>query len=65
MTHTELERLAVLESRVEAIAADVTEIKVDVKSLLLSQGQNLGALDVITRAVPWLAFGIAAYAVFR
>ena len=59
MTGAENERLAVVETKVAAIEANVVEIKGDVKVLLggFHAGQGIGALA--KAATPWL-IGIAS-----
>lgn len=59
------ERLAIVETQVTDIKADVAEIKVDVKSLLASQAGFQGGASLMGRAAPWLSLLISlAVAVF-
>lgn len=52
-TRTENERLAVLETKVEMLSADVTEVKSDVKGLIVAVGEissHLAAQDASEEA---------------
>jgi hypothetical protein len=65
VTRTELERIAVIETELGALRADVAEIKRDVKRLILADAAHVGVLGLMTRIVPWVAIAVSAYAVFR
>ncbi len=49
------ERLAVVETKVTAIASDLAEVKTDVKSLLARAASGDGQVSLLSRAVPWVA----------
>ena len=57
MTHVENERLAVVETRLEALRLDLADIKKDVKTLV--------SVSIVARAVPWAALVAAAIAFFK
>jgi len=57
VTHTENERLAIVETEVRAIKATVQEIRQDVKSLV--------AVSIVVRAIPWAALVTALVAILR
>lgn len=54
MTKEENERLGIVETRIDGIVADVTEIKSDVKTLIATQNQlamNLATKEAAEKAV--------------
>lgn len=57
MTHSEAERIAVLETKVTAVQSDVAEIKHDVKTLV--------AASIVVKAIPWAALVTALVAFFK
>ena len=63
MTGAENERLAVVETQLAIVAADVHDIKADVKVLLAARHRALGVGQLFMRALPFLALGVSAYAV--
>lgn len=62
MTKTEIERLAVLETKVDVMADDISEVKGDVKTLLGARNQMTGAGAFLVRLVPFVALGASVYA---
>ena len=60
MTRTELERLAVVETKVDAISASVERIERRVDTILVTIGKGEGVLSFFARIVPWLALGLSA-----
>lgn len=59
MTKTEAERLAVVETKVDLISSDVSEVKADVKVLLAAKAASLGVTALIGKAAPWVAIIIS------
>lgn len=65
MERSDGERLASLETEVRGIVLDVSEIKKDVKTLLLANAGSVGAVQLIQRIAPFLAMAISLYAISR
>lgn len=59
------ERLAVVETEIKAIRADVTEVKGDVKTLLASNSSFQGGAGLISRAAPWVALAVSIAVAIR
>jgi len=63
MTGQENERLAVVETKVSALVADVAEIKQDVKVLLASRSRLAGMAAIGIQLIPFVALGVSIWAV--
>jgi hypothetical protein len=59
MTHSELERIAIVETKVDALTVSVDELRHDVKAIRSAIDAGGGALGLISRIVPWLALVIS------
>ena len=59
MTVAENERLAVVETKLDAVIVDLTGIKDDVKTLLSTRSQWTGAGAMFVRALPFVALGVS------
>lgn len=65
VSSTHGERLAIVETKVDLMGVDVTEIKGDVKTLLASSSASAGVGSFIGRAAPWVAMIVAIAAALR
>ena len=59
------ERLAVVETEVRAIRLDLTEVKLDVKTLLASDNRFQGGSSLISKAAPWVALVVSIAVAIR
>lgn len=59
VTRDENERLAVVETALGEVKADVSEIKVDVKALLAANAGGMAIRGLIRNFVPFAALGVS------
>lgn len=59
---TQNERLAVVETEVKAIRSDVTDIKTDVKTLLIRDATRSGGDSRLRTMLPFVALGVSIIA---
>lgn len=62
-TKLENERLAVLETKMDIVVSDVSEMKVDIKSLLAVRAGQAGIISGLKNAAPWVAIVLSVLAV--
>jgi len=63
MEESEVARqLGSLDSRMTGVEKDVTEIKTDVKTLLVGFAESRGGKNAITGSLPFLALGVSVLA---
>ena len=63
MNGAERDRLTVLETKVDALTADVTEVKGDVKELLAFMHSRMSVTGFVRGTIPFWALGLSALAV--
>lgn len=62
---SEIERLAVVETKVDSVLTEITMLRSDVQKLLLSGARSTGAWGLVVRIVPFGALAVAAAAYLR